>query len=98
MAAAPKFTKPGLRREASAPPESKSTTSASVLSRDVDARVTLLSSLAIDSNITDLLRAGGLLIVLFQVMYFGEQRFSAPASFDIALRFHLFNIAIGGLL
>jgi PAS domain S-box-containing protein len=60
--------------------------------------VTLLSALAIESNIRDLLRAGGLLIVLFQVMYFGEQRFSAPASFEIALRFHLFNIAIGGLL
>jgi PAS domain S-box-containing protein len=91
LAAAPKFTEDASSQR-QWDPSDRSRPEA-----DVTARDTLAATHEANLDSRLLLRAGAVLIVLFQVCYTFEDFASSPATFSTTRDLHLFNVLIGVL-
>ncbi len=93
MAAAPKFT------EGASGPSLSEGPNAAISGSEIrpDGRDTLSNSYDGNLNARLMLRAGALLIVIFQLAYMAEDFASSSATFPATRGLHLFNIVVGVL-
>ncbi len=95
LAAAPKLTSSGSRSHPPDTPQRKAETQALPSQDDSDLRISSSGGEALNRDRRRLLRAGAILIVLFQIAYAAERLVSSPSAFKETELLHLLNIAIG---
>ena len=95
LAAAPKLTSSGSRSHLPDTPQPEAQAQALPSHDDSDLRISSSGGEALNRDRRRLLRAGAILIVLFQIAYAAERLVSSPSAFKETELLHLLNITIG---